>query len=100
MSNRKVITCSDGASGAYSTLPSFSPKIKTGGAASSCNKSLKINGVVVANEVYFRRTSGDIGKEAAETISFLPELYLAPPPLTGNLLNLIRENQLDLPPVF
>jgi hypothetical protein len=98
VSNQKIITCSDGTS---AVLLNLKPKIAGTGSAKACNKPLTINGTVVANEIYFRRTYGNVGgSKVAETISSLPELYIAPPPLTGSLLNLTRENQLDLPPVF
>lgn len=94
----KIITCSNGTS---SALGSLKPNIKNSIGRGQCAKPLKIKGAIVANEIYFRRTYGDIGTgKYAETISFLPELYIAPPPFSSNLLELKRNDQLDLPAVF
>ena len=67
----------------------------------TCKNQLTINGALVANEVYFRRTNGNVGDPTpAEKLSFLPELYLSPPPSTSTLVDLTRTGFLDLPPVF
>ena len=90
VSNRTFSTCSNG-----STL--FNPALTK----DTCKNQLTINGALVANEVYFRRTKGNVGDPTpAEQLSFLPELYLSPPPSTSTLVDLTRTGFLDLPPVF
>ncbi len=90
VSNKTFSTCSNG-----STL--FNPALTK----DTCKNQLTINGALVANEVYFRRTSGNVGNPTpAEQLSFLPELYLSPPPSTSTLVDLTRTRFLDLPPVF
>jgi hypothetical protein len=90
VSNKTFSTCSNG-----STL--FNPALTK----DTCKNQLTINGALVAHEVYFRRTNGNVGDaNPAEKLSFLPELYLSPPPSTSTLVDLTRTGFQDLPPVF
>ena len=61
--------------------------------------NLTVNGAVVAKQILLHR-KGNSSSSVGETFSFLPELYLAPPPSTGNTLSIIKNSQSDLPPVF
>ena len=61
--------------------------------------NLTVNGAVVAKQILLHR-KGNSSSSVGETFSFLPELYLAPPPSTSNTLSIIKNSQSDLPPVF
>lgn len=49
--------------------------------APRCGDRLRIRGALVAKEIEFRRTSGDVGNSGpAEIIVYAPEIHLSPPP--------------------
>lgn len=60
---------------------------------------LTVNGAVAANKIDLKR-KGSADNSIGERFRFLPELYLSQPPGDNNIVNVIRNSQLDLPPVF
>lgn len=63
----------------------FFPSIQAD--ASTCShQNLVVNGALIANGYYFRRTGGDVeqGTDPAELLTFMPDLTLNPPPGIGS----------------
>jgi len=67
-----------------------------------CTKKLTINGVFIAQDVEFNRTSGDIDNGGpAEIFEFSPEMYLAETDFTSRFFGNYSVDQFkDLPPVY
>lgn len=93
-----IDTCRNGFGNGTSS--DFSPLITVPGGASQCGSQLVVNGMLVAKEMYFRRTFGDIKTtQASDLIKLNGMLYLSPPPGFGQLTQQLRFSG-DRPPVF
>jgi hypothetical protein len=60
---------------------------------------LTVNGAVAAKKIDLKRKGLDTNS-IGERFRFLPELYLSQPPSDNNIVDVIRNSQMDLPPVF
>ncbi len=70
----------------------------------ACANELKVNGFLMANTLGFHRLGDRTGRQSgpvpAETITMIPQLYLNPPILFGNLATTnLTQDQGELPPV-
>jgi hypothetical protein len=88
-----INTCRDGHGTALTP-----PAITTN--ASACDDALFVEGALVGNRIFFRRTAGNArGGSAAERIDFIPQLLLNPPRGTSGIAGQIRNNG-ERPPTF
>lgn len=78
------------------------PNITDARDAVTCGQQLTVQGALVANRLYLRRTFGDAnvaGSSPAELINFIPQLFLRPPEGLSSVSGTIR-SQIERPPVF
>ncbi len=78
------------------------PQIATDTGTAACANNLTVNGSLIANNIYFRRTSGnanDSGSSASELINFMPQLFLRPPTGLNGLISQVQY-QGERPPIF
>lgn len=66
-----------------------------------CNTALTVNGSLVARQVWLMRTFGDLASEPAETINYIPEMWLSVRSGSGGSLRSSGYDSItSLPPVL
>ncbi|MBI3983860.1 hypothetical protein HY346_01020 [Candidatus Microgenomates bacterium] len=97
-----INTCQDTITPRNSDVLGVTPSPAISTDAGSCSTQLVVNGALVAQNIFFRRTGGDTnqsGSEPAEYINLLPQILLNPPfGATGLATSLRYEG--ERPPVF
>jgi adhesin HecA-like repeat protein len=81
--NGKIVTCASGFSAITFTDANPNPVTRANNIKAkiaSCNSDLVVNGLLMANSFNFNRTGSTGGYSASETVNYLGQLYLAPPP--------------------
>lgn len=94
-STGRIDTCGNSATGG-------GPSITGNGQAANCANRLTVRGALVADQIRFRRTIGDVKvdkDDAAEKVLFLAQLYLQPPPGFNLLVAQLLYNG-ERPPAF
>lgn len=113
VANRAISTCTDLGTSLFGSpvfVSIFYPTITSSGGGQACgSRLLRIYGAIAAQNVYWRRTGGDVtnsdgsfgsdSTHGAELVLMIPELYLSTPPGLSSQSGL-RSFIGDLPPVF